>query len=173
MNIALIGYRGSGKSSVGKRLAALLHHDFVDTDDLIIQSASKTIREIFAAEGEAGFRKRESAAIAAVGGHDDQVIALGGGAILNPANIAALKATYPCKIIWLHAPPEILYARIQSDAGTNATRPNLTAGGGLEEVQKLLAARTPLYQSNADITLDVTDLSLDDAADRLMGLCNL
>ncbi len=173
MNIVLIGYRGSGKTSLGQRLATNLRRDFVDTDVLLVQRAGTTIREIFAAEGEAGFRKRESQIIAEVAQRDHLVIAVGGGAILNPDNVAALKKTGT--LVWLQATPEILHQRIQSDPATAANRPNLTTGGtgvggGLEEVQKILAFRHPLYQAAADATLDVTYLSLEDAVIRLASV---
>lgn len=163
MNIVLIGYRGSGKTSIGRCLATLLRRPFIDTNALIVQTAGKSIREIFEAEGEPGFRRREAAAIASVAAADHQVIALGGGAVLNPENIAGLRK-HGAKIVWLRAAPETLHARIQSDTATAATRPNLTAAGGLEEVRKLLALRLPLYQSAADMTIDVGELSVAAAA---------
>jgi shikimate kinase len=168
MNIVLIGYRGSGKSSIGKRLASNLWMDFVDTDTLIIERAGKSIREIFEAEGEAGFRQREAEVIAEVAGRDNRVIAAGGGAILRSENVAALKKNG--KVVWLKATPEVLYQHIQADAQTTATRPNLTAGGGLEEVKTVLEKRTPLYEAAADVTYDVTYLTVEDAAVRLAGV---
>ena len=152
MNIALIGYRGSGKSAVGKLLAARLGMAFCDTDELIVAQAGKTIREIFAAGGEPAFRALERDAVAQAAAQDNTVIAAGGGVVLDPANVAALKRN--AKIVWLSAPAEVLYQRITADITSQHTRPNLTASGGLEEVKRLLALRTPLYQSTADITVD-------------------
>ena len=169
MNIVLIGFRGSGKTSIGREVAALLGRPFVDTDALIVQAAGKTIREIFVAEGESGFRRREVAAIASAAEKDNQVIALGGGAVLNPVNIAGLKARQ-AKVVWLRASPETLYTRIQADSSTNASRPNLTAAGGLEEVKNLLAARLPLYEAAADATLDVGGISVEEAARKVAAL---
>ena len=168
MNIVLIGYRGSGKSTLGKRLASKLGMEFVDTDVLLVERAGKTIREIFAAEGEPGFRRRESAVIAEVAARDNHVIAAGGGAILKPENVAALKRN--ARVVWLKAPPDVLFQRIQSDAATTATRPNLTAAGGLDEVTQILQARTPLYQAAADVSFEVTCLTIDEAATRLAGV---
>ncbi len=152
MNIALIGYRGSGKSAVGKLLAARLGMAFCDTDELIVAQAGKSIREIFAAGGEPAFRALERDAVAQAAAQDNTVIAAGGGVVLDPANVAALKRN--AKIVWLSAPAEVLYQRITADITSQHTRPNLTASGGLEEVKRLLALRTPLYQSAADITVD-------------------
>ena len=168
MNIVLIGYRGSGKTSIGKKLASNLWMDFVDTDVLIVERAGKTIREAFAAEGEEGFRRRESEVIAEVAGRDNQVIAAGGGAILKAENVAALKKNG--KVVWLKAKAEVLLQRIEKDAGTAANRPNLTAAGGLEEVRQILEKRTPLYQAAADASLEVTYLTVEDAARRLAEL---
>ena len=173
MNIALIGYRGSGKSAIGKCLAARLSLSFVDTDTLIVRHAGRTIREIFETEGEAGFRVRESQAIREVAARDGQVIALGGGAVLNATNIAVFKQDQKTRMVWLQAAPEVLYQRIAADTATSASRPNLTAAGGLEEVRKLLSVRTPLYQAAADLALDVTQMTVEDAAGRLMSLLGL
>jgi shikimate kinase len=168
MNIVLIGYRGSGKSSIGKRLASNLWMGFVDTDTLIVERAGKSIREIFEAEGEAGFRQREAEVIAEVAARDNHVIAAGGGAILRAENVAAMKKNG--KVVWLKATPEVLYQHIQADAQTTATRPNLTAAGGLEEVKMVLEKRTPLYEAAADVCFEVTYLTVEDAAARLAGV---
>ena len=173
MNIVLIGYRGSGKSAIGKCLAAVLSLTFVDTDTRIGERAGKTIREIFAAEGEVGFRAREYQVIREVALGDGQVIALGGGAVLNPANIAALKQDPQTRIVWLQSTPEVLHRRISADTTTSANRPNLTATGGLEEVRRLLVVRTPLYQAAADLALDVTHVAVEEAAASLVTLLGL
>ncbi|NNM84617.1 MAG: shikimate kinase [Phycisphaerales bacterium] len=152
MNIVLIGYRGSGKSVVGKLLAARLGMAFCDTDEIIVAKAGKTIREIFAVGGEPAFRLLERDAVAQAARLDNTVIAAGGGVVLDPANISALK--HSAKIVWLSATAEVLYQRISADAASQHTRPNLTTAGGLEEVKRLLARRTPLYQAAADITVD-------------------
>ena len=168
MNIVLIGYRGSGKTSIGKSLANKLWMQFVDTDAVIVEQAGKTIREIFEAEGEAGFRQRETAAIRVAAARDNYVIAVGGGAVLAAENVQVMKANG--KVVWLRAPAETLYQRIQADAETNATRPNLTAAGGVDEVKQMLDVRTPLYEAAADVTLDVTYLPVDEAAVRLVTM---
>jgi shikimate kinase len=167
MNIVLIGYRGSGKSKIGKRLANKLWLDFVDTDEVITERAGMTIRGIFEAQGEDEFRRMESAAIAEVTERDNLVIAVGGGAVMRPENVQALKRKG--KLVWLQASAETLFARIEADAASQGTRPDL-AGGGLEEVRKLLEIRTPVYRAAADVTLDVNQLTEDEAATRLVSL---
>ncbi len=168
MNIVLIGYRGSGKSSIGRALAARTGRAFVDTDQLIVETAGCTIKDIFEREGEAGFRTRETAAILRACAADRQIIAAGGGAILRPENVAAL--TQNATVVWLTATPEVLYARIQADAETSKTRPNLTTHGGPEEVKKILAARLPLYRAAANHELDVGNLSVDEAVNAIQAL---
>jgi shikimate kinase len=159
MNIILIGYRGSGKSSAGKALARRLNRPFVDMDVEIVGRAGMTIKEIFELEGEKGFRDRESQVVRDLAARTGLVIAAGGGAILRPENVAALKASG--KIIWLRAPAEVLHQRIQNDAATSLTRPNLTAAGGLEEVRALLAQREEAYRGAADAVVDIHHLSVD------------
>ncbi|MCL2639450.1 MAG: shikimate kinase [Phycisphaerales bacterium] len=167
MNIVLIGYRGTGKSTIGKKLAERLRRDFVDTDTLLVERAGKTIKQIFETEGEPGFRDREAAVIAEVANRDNLVIAVGGGAVLRPANVTALKKNG--RLIWLQANATVLHARITADPATAANRPNLLAGGGggAAEIEILLAARTPLYKAAADATLDVTNLSVEQAVEAL------
>ena len=155
MNIVLIGYRGSGKSAVDKMLAGRLGMAFCYTDELSVAQAGKSIREIFAAGGEPAFRALEHDAVTHAARLDNTVIAAGGGVVLDPANVSALKRN--AKVIWLSATAEVLHQRINTDAASQHTRPNLTASGGLEEVRRLLALRTPLYQSAADITVDASN----------------
>ncbi|HVX83392.1 MAG TPA: shikimate kinase [Phycisphaerae bacterium] len=174
MNIVLIGYRGSGKTTIGRALARRLGWGFVDTDVEIVGRAGMTIREIFEREGEAGFRDRESAVVrdvAARGGRGAAeaglVVAAGGGAVLRVENVAALKATG--KVVWLKAPVEVLHERISADAATAAMRPNLTAAGGLEEIRALLAVREEAYRGAADEVLEVGGMGVEEAVDRLAG----
>src|SRR5688572_9214559 len=152
MNLVLIGYRGSGKTQVGRALSARLSWPFIDTDCLIEQRAGKTIRQIFAEHEEPAFRDLESQVITEVAQLDGQIISAGGGAVLRQSNVQALRLN--AKFVWLTAPAEILWARISADVATSDNRPNLTASGGLEEIRKLLAQREPIYQQVADLTLD-------------------
>jgi shikimate kinase len=167
MNIVLIGYRGTGKSTVGKLLAASLQRPFVDSDLVIVQRAGQTIKQIFEKGGETAFRELESEVIGALSQKDGHVLALGGGAILRPGNVTAFKTN--AVVVWLQADARTLLNRITADTATTANRPNLTAAGGLDEIETLLAIRTPLYQAAADITVDVATLSPQQAADRLLS----
>jgi shikimate kinase len=162
MSVVLIGYRGSGKSTVGKRLADRLWQPFVDTDELIVRKAGKSIREIFEEQGEAAFRDLESTIVRDTLMLQEHVISLGGGALLREENRAALKASGH-KVVYLKCDPAELYKRITADPESVAARPDLTSAGGLEEVQNLLAAREPAYRKAMSAELDVTHLSPQDA----------
>ena len=101
MNFILIGYRASGKTSVGRRLADLLQRPFFDTDALIRQQTGMTVKEIVLAGGWPAFRDAEKTAVAGLAGQEAAVIALGGGAVLDPANVEVLKPRG--LFIWLKA----------------------------------------------------------------------
>jgi shikimate kinase len=163
MSIFLIGYRGCGKSTIGRRLADRLWQTFVDTDELIVRRAGKSIKEIFEQSGEAAFRELESEIVREVAALEDHVIALGGGAVLRDENRAAIQQPHH-KIIYLKCDPEILHARICADANTASMRPNLTnLGGGIEEIRALLAEREPIYRQTMTAELDVSHLKPEDA----------
>ncbi len=161
----LIGYRGTGKSTVGLHLAALLGWDFLDADAVLEQSAGKSIAEIFAAEGEPAFRDRESAVLAELAAREHLVLATGGGVVLRPENRSLLKCGY---VAWLTAPPEALWQRILADATTAARRPALTTGG-LAEVEQLLAVREPLYREVADGVFPTEGRSPDEVAAAILA----
>ncbi len=167
MNIVLIGYRGSGKSAVGRELAHRLGWPLVDTDALIEQRAGKCIRDMFAQDGEPAFRDIEAAVVAQAAQGERQVISAGGGVILRSTNTAALKKTGT--LVWLTAPPEVLWSRIRADTATAATRPDLTATGGIDEVRQVLERRTPLYAAAADLTFDTASLDPPHLADRILA----
>jgi shikimate kinase len=163
MSVALIGYRGCGKSTVGKRLADRMWQTFVDTDELVVKRAGKSIRDIFEKEGEERFRQLEAEVVAEVCKLEDHVIAMGGGVVLREENRAAMKNA-GLKVIYLKCEPEELLKRIESDPDTAANRPSLTnLAGGIEEIRSLLAVREPLYRSVKTAELDVTHLTPQDA----------
>jgi len=154
-SVVLIGMRGSGKTTVGRMLADLAGLALVDTDERIEATAGMSIAEVFDAEGEAGFRRRECEVIAALSGQPPAVVSAGGGAVLRQTNREALLALGP--VVWLTAPPDVLWTRIQRDHRTQDTRPALTDFSGPEEMERLLLQRTPLYSGMADLALDTTD----------------
>ena len=161
----LIGYRGTGKTTVGRILANRLGWGFIDADDRVEAAAGRTIAEIFATEGEPGFRDRESAALAELTTVTRHVVATGGGVIHRPTNRAILRSGF---VVWLVATPEAAFDRLRSDATTAARRPNLTPKGGLDEVRALIAAREPLYRECADCVIDTEGQSPDAVASAIL-----
>lgn len=162
MGVILIGYRGSGKTTIGKKLASRLWWKFVDTDALIVQTAGKSIKEIFEQDGEPKFRGLETAAVKEACALQDHVVALGGGAVLKEENRNLIKASGH-NVVYLRCQPQVLLQRIQSDTATAMNRPNLTALGGIAEIENLLSQREPLYRETATSELDVTNLTPDEA----------
>lgn len=149
MIISLIGYRASGKSSVAPRLAKKLGWDWLDADRAIEQQAGRSIPEIFASDGETAFRQLESNVLAELLQKDQTIIATGGGAILSPVNRQRLRAAGP--VVWLHASPETLAARLSRDRNHPNARPSLTGRPIDEEVADILAVREPLYRETATL----------------------
>ena len=164
--IFLVGYRGSGKTTVGGVLAGRLGWAFVDADAVVEERYGRTIRDIFAAEGEAGFRDKESAVLADLCTRTDTVIATGGGVVLREENRQLLQRHG--FVAWLTADPRTLLARIEADPTTAARRPAL-AGGGLAEIEQLLAVREPLYRACADVEVPAGALSPEQAADAILA----
>jgi len=156
MNLYLIGYRGSGKSTVGPLVATMLDWPYVDTDREIENLAGQSIREIFERDGQAVFREWERTVIQAVATRCQAVISLGGGAILDPTNCQALKTTG--WTVWLDAPAGLLHERIQLDPQSPETRPRLSQHDGLAEVQQGLQQRCKLYAACADYTVKIHQL---------------
>lgn len=165
MNLALIGYRGTGKSTIARQLALALGWDWVDTDAQIEHRAGKSIQVIFAEDGEQAFRERECQVVAELAERERCVLALGGGAVLRPQTRTVLARR--AKAIWLRARPETLWARISADPSTSARRPNLT-GGGLAEIEELLSERTPIYQACAELVIDTDDRSPAEIVDEIL-----
>jgi len=167
MLIALIGYRGSGKSAVAEHLAHRLKWHWLDADAEIELRAGKSIADIFAQDGEHAFRTLETAVLSQLLHRPNTILALGGGAVLREENRRHLRdacASGGGKVIWLKASPETLWRRIQADTTTAARRPNLTVAGGLDEIHQLLANREALYRQCADHTIDTDGKPLDQVA---------
>jgi shikimate kinase len=166
--VYLIGYRGAGKTTVGRRLAEAMRVDFRDLDDAIEMRAGATIAEIFAAEGEPGFRARERRELelaAREGGR--AVVATGGGIVLAEANVKLLRSSG--FVVWLRAPPAVLRGRLERDSATAARRPALSGNSALDEVERMLAAREPLYASTAHVEVDTGSGGPDEAVRRILA----
>lgn len=163
MNVALIGYRGCGKSTIGHKLADRLWQKFIDLDDLIVRKAGKTIKQIFEQDGEPHYRDIETQCLQEAIQTPDHILSLGGGSLDRVQNREMLKAVGG-KIIYLKCDPATLLARIEADPRSAETRPNLTTlGGGIDEIKLKLAQREPVYRQVMTSELDVTNLDPDDA----------
>jgi shikimate kinase len=166
----LIGYRGSGKTTVGRIVAERLGWSFVDADTVLESRYRQTIRAIFAAEGEAGFREKEAAVLTDLCTRTETVIATGGGIVLRAGNRELLKQHG--FVAWLTAEPATLLERIEGDPTTLERRPALSVGGRAE-IEQLLAVREPLYRACADVVVPVGALSPEQAADAILAAWNL
>ena len=171
MKIVLIGYRCTGKTSVGKRLAERLGIPFYDTDELIQSAADKTIRELVDQEGWDAFRARERAIIKQLPLSADAVIAAGGGAIMDAANRKALKEKGLC--VWLTADVKTIVERMRDDKASAAQRPPLSGDGLEQETAKILEARRPFYQEMADCTIDTSGKNIAAIGDEILSALGL
>lgn len=162
MNIVLTGFMGTGKTTVGKRLAKRLGWRFVDIDQLIEASAKMPIARIFEKRSEAVFRRLERRHISHAIHGNEQVIATGGGAFIDPDNRTRLKASGP--VVCLTAKPGVIFARVGPKL---ATRPLLRgAHDPVTRIRALLHRRAKLY-AQADLTIDTSALSIDEVVERV------
>ena len=159
MNVVLIGYRGTGKSTVGKVVAARMGRRMISTDKEIIRRAGASIPDIVAAHGWDYFRDLETAVCHDLAGQDQLVIDTGGGAILRQQNVDVLKRNG--RVIWLTASVDTIEARI----GGDTQRPSLTGTKShLDEIRDVLIERMPKYEAAADLTIATDGRSIDDLA---------
>jgi 3-dehydroquinate dehydratase/shikimate dehydrogenase len=162
--IYLIGYRGAGKTTVAQLLAERLGWQWADADAVLEDRNGRSIREIFAEEGEEAFRDKEMAVLEELANlTDDYVVATGGGVILRDENRQRLSQG---TVVWLRAPADVLWARLQADPATLEQRPDL-AGGGVAEIEQMLAARMAHYEGCQHHTVDVADLTPEQVADAI------
>lgn len=159
-HIILTGFMGTGKSTIGKRIAARLGRKFIDTDVLVEQKSGKTIATLFMERGEPYFRTLEQEAIAQVCTEERSVVATGGGALVNEENVRKLKASGT--VICLTATPEIILSRVQG----NKDRPLLQSDNPLEKIRTLLAARADVY-AKADLTIDTSNLNVEAVVEKI------
>lgn len=160
----LIGYRGSGKTSVGERLAAAWGWSFVDSDRLIEERASSSIAEVFSSLGEGRFREIEEDVVVEIAGRaasgERLVAATGGGVVLRASNVSRLRESG--RVIWLRASIDELRRRIAEDSHSTRDRPALVGASAADEVERVLTERLPLYASAADRVVDTDGLSIED-----------
>src|SRR4029079_16411777 len=158
-HLVLVGLMGAGKTTVGVRCAALLDRPFVDTDELVVASAGVPLEDIWSAEGEQGFRVRERLAVADVAASPTPlVISCGGGAVLDPENRRALRATGV--VVWLLASSTELAARLVHDD----SRPLLAGRDKTATLERLGALREPAYEAAAHVQVPTDGRAPDDVA---------
>lgn len=162
-NIYLVGFMGTGKTSVGKEIARKKKLNFLDLDELIELKERRTISCIFAKEGEPYFRKLEKKALREVSVEDDFVVACGGGIVLDKDNIAVMKKTG--KVICLSASPKVILVRTSGEEH----RPLLKVADPKKQIELLLKMRTPYY-ALADKTIDTSKLSVREVAQKVLRL---
>lgn len=149
LNLYLVGMMGTGKSAVGRPLADALGYRFIDADTVLEQAAGRPIPEIFARDGEAGFRALETAVLGQISGWHSLVVATGGGVVTRPENWGHM---HQGVVVWLDAPAELLLQRLSADP---TPRPLMQAADPATRLDTLLAERRPLY-AQADLTIHQT-----------------
>ncbi len=165
--LALVGLRGTGKSTVGRILAERLGRPFADADLEIEAKAGRTIRSIFAEDGEPVFRDWEERILAELTARTNMILATGGGAVLREANRLRLRAFG--FVVWLVADPTELAERLQADPERLADRPALTSAGTLAELADVLQARTPLYRDVANLVVETAGKTPEEVASTILA----
>jgi shikimate kinase len=168
--IALIGYRGTGKTTVAQILARQMKWDWVDADVEVELRAGKSIAAIFADEGEQAFRDLESLVVDDLCTRERTVLALGGGVILRETNRSRIATCQA--VVWLQASAEVLAERIAQDAATAGRRPNLTNHDGRTEIEVLLAQRDPFYRTCATLEVDTENKEPAEIAGEIFAAVN-
>lgn len=164
-NIVLVGFMGSGKSSIGRILALKLGFQLVDTDALVIEAAGMQITEIFARHGEDAFRRYESQVLGYLAERDARslVVATGGGIVTRPENLPVLRRLG--FVVGLTAAEEVLFERVSR----HKNRPLLQTPNPRETLSQLLALRAPMYRAAADVVIDTSVKSHAQLADEIIA----
>lgn len=165
-NVALIGFRGTGKTQIGRRLSKRLNMRFVDTDKEIVKETGKSIPQIFSEQGEEGFREIEKRVVKRVSEMRDVCVACGGGIVLFDENIENLKKN--STIILLEAKPNVIFRRIKRDRN----RPSLTNKEGIEEIEHLLGERKEKYEKAADFIINTSKVTIYGNVQEIIDILN-
>lgn len=168
-HVFLIGYRGSGKSTLGRGLATAVNRPFLDSDRWIEEQSGRSISDLFSHSGESVFRDWETRALETIcDTHTpDSIVSLGGGAILRERHRDWIRQHGHA--VWLVASPATLARRIEQDFASARTRPSLTSMGTLREIETVLAQREPLYRETAETILDVDQEPFESLLARLVA----
>lgn len=165
MKIILTGYRCTGKSSTGKLVAEELHLPFYDTDEMVEKSAGRKIAEIVETNGWEAFRRKEREVVRSLKDVRDGVIALGGGAVMDSANVECLRDNGI--FVWLRAEPDTIISRLESDGKSATQRPSLSGKSVHEETIENISAREPVYKAIAGIVIKTDRQDIFEIAGRI------
>ena len=166
MNLYLIGYRCTGKSSVGRLLAEAMDWTFVDMDQELVSEAGIPIEEIVDSRGWKYFRDQESKLLQQLSWATEQVISTGGGVVTVPENITIMHGSG--KVVWLHASPDTIAARMEADKSTADQRPPLHGDDSVVEIEEILAERLPLYDEAMNLQVETDDLSVEEVSESII-----
>jgi shikimate kinase len=165
--LALVGYRGTGKSTVGRLLAGTMNRRFVDVDLEIEGRSGRSIAAMFAEEGEAAFRDWEERTLAELlEQYPEGVVATGGGSVMRENNRVRMRAFGP--VVWLTADPDELARRLEADGLSQEGRPALTSRGVIAEIAHVLRERTPIYEGLADLVVETGGRSPEEVASAIV-----
>ncbi len=162
MNIYLVGFMGSGKTTVSKVLAKRLNWDLVDTDNYIVDKYGREIKDIFATEGEQAFRDMETAVLEELSVTENKVISCGGGIVLRKQNVDLMRLGG--KIVLLNASPETIYDRVKHSTG----RPILNGNMNVEYIAELMSKRSEAYEYAADVVIDTDGKDIGEIAGEII-----
>lgn len=152
MNIVLVGYRCSGKTTVGKLLARDLKREFLDTDRLIEEKTGLSIHSYVSQHGWRDFRRIEKEVVEEIASKDNVVIATGGGIVIDQENVKALKKIG--WVVWLHTDATVIRDRMRKEGKAGKLRPPLSGADTLDEIDQILQERKPFYEHASDFTVD-------------------
>jgi shikimate kinase len=170
MNLFLIGYRCSGKTTIGQAIAMEIDWPFVDSDLRLIKNSGKQINAIIDTEGWDAFRRMERSTLKQICSKDRQVVATGGGVVLDDDNTKAMKTNGT--VFWLKASAETIQKRMLQDKNTENFRPALTDRGRIEEIEDMLLKRNPLYESASDFYVHTDDVPVNEIKRRIIENLN-
>jgi len=168
MNIFLIGYRCTGKTSMGRLVAEKIGWEFIDADELLMKNSGETVADIVSRGGWPLFRKLERDTLDAICLNRRQVIATGGGVVTDDENIDLMKRNGV--VVWLRAAPETILARMVRDTRTGDLRPSLTDRGLKQEIVETLKERTPLYRIAMTVDVDTEGKTIEEVALEVLNL---
>ena len=171
MNLFLIGYRCTGKTTLGKVLAAKLGLKFVDADRIIHKETGLEISTFVKRRGWNTFRKKEKDVLYRLSQSNGQVIATGGGVVTIPDNVTTMRSNG--LVIWLKASVDTIRQRMQADNTTGKSRPSLTEQGTLAEIEKVTKEREPLYKAAAHLSILTDDLTVDEAVHAIIKMISI